>query len=69
MSAGRTHFEVVCTDAGYHGRFRADNGEIVWTTEVYTRREPVWEAIHLLRKQSEFSVPVEFSDERTVSGK
>lgn len=38
MSAPREpRFELVHTDAGWHSRFRAGNGRIVWATEVYPR--------------------------------
>lgn len=38
-------YEIVRTDAGWHTRFRATNGQIVWTTEVYTRRASAIAAI------------------------
>lgn len=38
-------YEIVRTDAGWHTRFRAINGRIVWTTEVYTRRRAALNAI------------------------
>lgn len=38
-------FEVVRTEAGWHARFRAANGRIVWTTEPYTRRRAALAAI------------------------
>lgn len=41
-------FEVVRTDAGWHARFRAANGRIVWATEVYTRRVGAEDAVALL---------------------
>ena len=41
-------FEVVQTDAGFHGRVRAGNHQPVWTTEVYTRRRPVLRAVELV---------------------
>jgi uncharacterized protein YegP (UPF0339 family) len=43
-------FEIVRTDAEqpWHGRFVAGNGRIVWTTETYTRRGRVMDAIALL---------------------
>lgn len=41
-------FEIVRTDAGWHSRFRAGNGQIVWTTEVYTRRKPAQNAVVLM---------------------
>jgi uncharacterized protein YegP (UPF0339 family) len=42
-------FDVVRTNAGYHARFVAANGEIVWTTEVYTQLDTALDAIDLLR--------------------
>lgn len=41
-------FEIVRTDAGWHARFRADNGEVVWWTEVYTRRADAFHAVRIL---------------------
>jgi uncharacterized protein YegP (UPF0339 family) len=42
-------FEVVHTGPRqFHARFRAANGEIVWTTETYTRRRTAWDAIELI---------------------
>jgi uncharacterized protein YegP (UPF0339 family) len=41
-------FEIVRTPAGYHARFRAANGQIVWTTEVYARRRAALRAIELI---------------------
>jgi uncharacterized protein YegP (UPF0339 family) len=41
-------FEVVRTDDGWHARFRAANGRIVWTTEVYTRRSAAVQALTIL---------------------
>lgn len=38
-------FEIVHTDAGWHTRFRASNGRIVFVTEVYTRRRAAVNAI------------------------
>lgn len=38
-------YEIVRTDAGWHTRFRATNGRIVWTTEIYTRRRGALAAI------------------------
>lgn len=43
-------FEIVRTDAGWHSRFRAANGRIVWTTEVYTRRNAAVLAVHQIAK-------------------
>ena len=41
-------FEVVRTGAGWHARFRAANGQVVWTTEVYTRRKAAERAVLLI---------------------
>lgn len=41
-------FEVVRTAAGWHARYRAANGQIVWTTEVYKRRGKAHHAVDLL---------------------
>ncbi|NYD39935.1 DUF1508 domain-containing protein [Nocardioides panaciterrulae] len=38
-------FEIVHTDAGWHARFRAANGRVVWTTESYSRRRTAASAI------------------------
>jgi len=46
MSAPR--FEIVRANVGYHARFRAANGRIVWWTETYTRRRAALAAIGLL---------------------
>lgn len=43
-------FEVVHTDAGWHARFRATNGELVWWTETYTRRNAAVLAVHQIAK-------------------
>ena len=43
MSAPR--FEIVRANVGYHARFRAANGRIVWWTETYTRRRGAFEAL------------------------
>lgn len=41
-------FEIVRTTAGRHARFRAANGQIVWTTEVYARRRGALRAVELI---------------------
>lgn len=46
MSAPR--FEVARTDAGFHARFRAGNGRIVWTSEVYARHRTAIRAVDLI---------------------
>ncbi len=37
-AARQPRFEIVRTATGWRARFRAGNGQVVWTTEVYTRR-------------------------------
>lgn len=49
-------FEVVRTDAGWHARFRAANGRMVWTTEVYTRRTEAFRAIYLVSQSRPYDV-------------
>jgi uncharacterized protein YegP (UPF0339 family) len=39
MSARQPRFEIVRTDSGWHARFRAANGRVVLSSEVYTRAE------------------------------
>jgi uncharacterized protein YegP (UPF0339 family) len=46
-------FEVVRTDAGWHSRFRAANGRIVWTTEVYERERAAVAALYQIAKPLE----------------
>lgn len=41
-------FEVVRTDAGWHARFVAANGQTVWVTESYTRRRAAVRAIEAI---------------------
>lgn len=45
MSSPR--FEIVRTDAGWHVRFRAANGEPVMTSEIYTRRQAAVNAVEI----------------------
>lgn len=62
-------FEIVTTDAGHHSRFRATNGEIVWTTETYTRKEAAYEAIMLISgKDGAFAINdgIKHVDERVL---
>lgn len=63
MRAAR--FEIVRTDAGWHGRFIAANGKTVWTTEVYTRRRAAEGAIGLLDSTLWWIGPTREIDERT----
>lgn len=56
-------FEVVRTDAGWHGRFVAANGRIVWWTETYTRRRGALRAIELIVVQESHAATV--VDERS----
>lgn len=44
----KTPWEVVRTDAGFHVRFVAANGEPVLSSEVYPRKETAEEAIDLV---------------------
>lgn len=48
MSRRQPRFEIVRTAAGWHARFRAANGQVVWTTESYTRRRAAIGAIKAL---------------------
>lgn len=71
MSRG-PRFEIVRTDAGHHARLRAGNGEVVWVTEVYTRRAPAQNAVGVLarvfRSPTDYApagVEVRDVDERT----
>lgn len=60
MSAPR--FEIVQTDAGWHSRSIAANGQTILTSEVYTRREPARNAIRITAQL--FSVTPVFFDEK-----
>jgi uncharacterized protein YegP (UPF0339 family) len=44
-----TQFEIVRTNAGWHARLKGTNGEIVWSTEVYTHKTTALEAIDVLQ--------------------
>lgn len=46
MTAPR--FEIVRTDAGFHARFRSNNGNIIMSSENYTRRHRALRAIELV---------------------
>jgi uncharacterized protein YegP (UPF0339 family) len=48
MSDRDPRFEIVRTDAGWHARFRASNGRIVWTTETYQGNRRAVHAIELI---------------------
>lgn len=48
MSTRDARWEIVRTNAGHHVRYRASNGRIVLTSEVYTRRERALRAIELV---------------------
>lgn len=43
-------FEIVRTIPGWHARFRARNGRIIWSTEVYERRNAAVLAVHQIAK-------------------
>jgi uncharacterized protein YegP (UPF0339 family) len=47
----RSRFEIVQTDAGYHGRWTAANNESVWSTEVHEERRSTIGAIVSLAQQ------------------
>jgi uncharacterized protein YegP (UPF0339 family) len=55
-------FEVVATNAGHHARSIAANGQVVLTTEVYSRREAARNAIRITAQL--FSVTPVFFDEQ-----
>ena len=57
-------FEIVRTDAGWHSRFRAANGRIVWSTEVYTRERACLRAIEMLYVGRSGHADVYWFDER-----
>ncbi len=48
MTAREPRFEIVRSDAGWHARFRAANGRIVWVTESYSRERAARAAIRAL---------------------
>jgi uncharacterized protein YegP (UPF0339 family) len=49
MSTRQPRFEVVHSGPrAFHARFRAANGEIVWTTETYKRRRDALHAVDVL---------------------
>jgi uncharacterized protein YegP (UPF0339 family) len=67
-----SHFEVVHTGPRqFHARFVAGNGETVWVTESYTRRQAAREACWLLAEhflahiQNEIPDPFMEVDERS----
>lgn len=43
----KPHWEIVRTDAGWHVRFRANNGHILLSSEVYTDRRRATRCITL----------------------
>ena len=46
-------WETVQTDAGWHLRLVGANGEIVLSSEVYTRKEAADAALELARRSSD----------------
>jgi uncharacterized protein YegP (UPF0339 family) len=48
MTARNPRFEIVRTAAGWHARFRAANGRVVWVTEVYERRRAAVRAVEAI---------------------
>lgn len=55
MSARMPRWEIVRTDAGFHARFRASNGRVIVSSEVYGRRTAAAHAIKVVAR--EFGVP------------
>ena len=49
MNARRPRWEIVRGDAGWHARFRASNGQIILSSETYTRRRDAAHAVRLVR--------------------
>lgn len=47
MKRNMARFEAVWTLAGWHSRFVAANGRIVWTTEPYQRQRAAFRAIEM----------------------
>lgn len=41
-------FEIVRSDAGFHMRFRASNGRIIASSEVYNRRRAALRAVEVI---------------------
>lgn len=41
-------FEVVRTEAGYHGRIKGGNSETTWTTEVLESKQSVYGAMEMI---------------------
>lgn len=62
---GRARFDLVETDAGFHGRLVAGNGEPIWTTEVLSSEANVERAIASLRSAVDAGVRVRHVDERS----
>lgn len=62
----RTWFELVRTDAGWHCRLVGTNGEVVMSSEVYTRRAGA-QAVYALCRGA-ITRP-EYVDERSDSAK
>lgn len=58
-------FEIVHTPAGWHARYRAANGRIVWVTESLTRRRAAVEAIESICDSQVVSSP--FADHPEIS--
>lgn len=47
-----SRFEVVRSDAGFFGRFIANNGKEIWrTSEVYERRRTAVRAVRLIEAE------------------
>lgn len=50
MSKRQPRFEIVRTAAGWHARYKASNGQVIFASEVYTRRRGVVSAIHSIAR-------------------
>lgn len=61
----KPRFEIVRTDHGWHGRFRATNGRIIWWTESYGRKRGAVTAVHLLAASLDAPTPRTAVDERS----
>lgn len=63
-----SRFEIVRTDAGWHARFRAGNGQTVWTTETYTRRRAATNAVTVLGNRVQVGWYCDHEDEAYSEG-
>lgn len=68
MNAREPRFEIVRSDAGWHARFRAANGRVVWATEVYQRRGKAVHAIELITFGEFYASPFQAHPEVRCNG-